>query len=316
MSTTVTAPAPGTQSAPPPPAPNPIWAFLAPLLAPVPLVRSHQDAGAHPRPFATYRVTRAADPRHAVATWPDAEGIATLRAHRSLSVEVQTYGPGAEAAADRLQLRLKADTAAQAAETLGFSLSLVRPAQHVPALLDSARWEERGVVEFTAYALAEAVDPVGLIERAETEGEYREAGVAAPALGTGRATVRVVARPAPAEGGRGVAALEFLGALVEPGLYPVIPSAPYPLTPVALDHEVGAEGGSFTASLVRLRGPGLAEETPAGVTALTVDAPARRTVDIPAAVRAPLAPGDRLAVRIADVTGEPSGAVLAVHFVR
>lgn len=291
---------------------NPVYDLLAPLLAPVPLVRSHQDAPAKARPYATYRVTRNASPRHAVSTPPDDAGGVLLRSHRALAVEVQCYGPGSEGATDRLPDELRRETVTQHAETLGLSIAAIGPAQHVPSLLDSARWEERGIVEFSLYALAEVADTPGLIEHVGVDGEWRdESGDDMPTV-----TVTGTVRPPPPAAGqsRGVVSLEFLGAVVEAGFYAVLPSAPYPLTPVALDHEVGATGGSFTATLVVLRAADPAREAPAGVADLTVDAAARRTVEIPAAARVALAAGDRLAVRIADVAGEPSGALITVHF--
>lgn len=153
-----------------------LYDFLAPLLAPVPLIRANQDGPAPKRPYGTYAIRRASDPRHAVTAGPDADGNAVLRAHRELGVEVQIYGPGSEAKADRLQLVLKAETVAQSAERLGLSLATVQAAQHVPALLDDQRWEERGIVEFAVYVLAEIADTPGLIERVETEAAWRAPG--------------------------------------------------------------------------------------------------------------------------------------------
>lgn len=175
-----------------------LYDFLAPLLAPVPLIRANQDGPSPKRPFATYRVARATDPRHAVTTTPDDDGNNLVRSHRTLGVEVQIYGAGSEAASDRLALALRAETVAQAAERLGFALATVAAAQHVPALLDNARWEERGVVEFTGYALAEIADTPGLIERAEVTQSDPE-GVPVPS-GSGHAVT--VSGPTPARGGR------------------------------------------------------------------------------------------------------------------
>ena len=289
-----------------------LYDFLAPLLAPVPLIRANQDGPAPKRPYGTYAIRTAADPRHPVTTAPDAGGNVTLRAHRAVSAEVQIYGPGSEAAADRLQLALKAETVAQSAERLGLALATVRAAQHVPALLDGQRWEERGIVEFTGYVLAEIADNLGLIERVETAATWGSDADAVPGPSVNRPVVTVT----PAVAATGAASLEWPGIAVEAGLYPVVPSAPYPLTAVALECEAGRSGGAFTVSLLWLPGADPARAAAAGIADLRVSDPARRVIPIPDAARVRLSPGDRLALRVSDVAGEPADAVLTVHFTR
>ena len=141
-------------------------ALLAPLLAPWPLIWARQDA---PRPsgsFATVWVERIGKPPFAVVSPPDAEGVSRSTAMREHAVELTCYGPGGAALADWVAFALGLETHIMRAVSLGVAVAVIRPALAVPTVLDRARHEERGLLEFGLYALDTLDDQVGVIERA------------------------------------------------------------------------------------------------------------------------------------------------------
>ena len=113
----------------------------------------------------------------------------------------------------------------------------------------------------------------------------------------------------------GTASIELGAGDVEADTYAVIPSAPYRLTPIAVEYEAG-EGGTFIADLVWLPDARESLAQSAGASGLRAAAGHRQTHEIPVERRVTLPVRDRLAFRIRDVAGAPTGALLTVHFAR
>lgn len=146
-----------------------LQALLAPIVAPVPLIFANQNAPRPAKPYATLDVQDTRPAAWLVEGEPDADGNATFREHALVNVEVQFFGTGAVERARDLGRRLRLPRHANRATALGLGIARVIAARDVPFLLNETQYEARGVLEFTAYHLAELTDDLGRVERVELQ---------------------------------------------------------------------------------------------------------------------------------------------------
>jgi hypothetical protein len=143
-----------------------LHSLLAPIVSPWPLVMADANAPRPPKPFATLAVNAAEPIGRQVERPVDEAGIIEVVEYRELSVEVQFFGPGCFETAQTVGLRVRLPSQVERAETLGVAVASIARATGVSALLNESQFEERGILEFTAYATEQVDDDVGLIEHA------------------------------------------------------------------------------------------------------------------------------------------------------
>ena len=142
-----------------------LQALLAPIFAPGPVILADQNGSRPAKPYATLAVTGADTSGGSTIELPvNAAGIVAISEHQRLNVEVQCFGVGSFALAQAAGLRLRFPSHVLRAEQLNIGVSLVRRALRVPELLNQSQYEERGILEFTAYMVLAGTDDVGLIE--------------------------------------------------------------------------------------------------------------------------------------------------------
>lgn len=143
--------------------------LLAPILAPIPVILSRQNA---PRPAKPYAALDVQD--NGAAAWlvegpSDANGNAVFTEHRRVSAEVQLFGQGAMDRGSDLGMRLRLPRHVDRAIALGVSVARVHGSTNATLLLNEDQYEERGIFEFTAYHAARITDDLGLIEHADLD---------------------------------------------------------------------------------------------------------------------------------------------------
>jgi hypothetical protein len=150
-------------------------ALVAPLLAPNKLILSEQNGTRPPKPYATITVrsTRPARPQEGPV---DASGIVQIDQQQLNAVEVQFYGDNAVDLANLLSAKLRYPSTQLLADQLNIGIARVNTVLRVPELLNTSQFEERAILEFTAYDTFTGNDNVGLIETVEIEG-FDETGV-------------------------------------------------------------------------------------------------------------------------------------------
>ena len=142
--------------------------LLAPLLAPHNLIMSEQNGTRPAKPFATVSV-RSIRPARATESVPDGVGEIDIWEHRANTVEIQVFGDNASDIASLLALKLRYPSTADRAESLNIGISNITSVLRVPELLNTSQFEERAILEFTAYDLLLGSDNVGLIENVELD---------------------------------------------------------------------------------------------------------------------------------------------------
>lgn len=149
----------------------PVSAFislLTPLLAPNKLILSDQNGTRPAKPYATISV-RTIQPDNVQESIPDDDGEVDVWQHQLNTVEVQFFGDNASELANLLSLKLNFPSTSDKAELLNVGIANVSRVIRVPELLNTSQYEERAILEFTAYDVLLATDNVGVIENVEFE---------------------------------------------------------------------------------------------------------------------------------------------------
>ncbi len=138
--------------------------FLQPIVGQS-IIFSDQNGPRPTKPYATLSV-RSISEQEIIQHNLNSDGIVSLAKLQRMIVEVEYFGLGAFGNAQTLGLRIQAPSQVDRAETFGLSVSQIRSITRVPALLNQSQYEERAILEFTAYIMVEGDDYVGLIEHA------------------------------------------------------------------------------------------------------------------------------------------------------
>lgn len=145
-----------------------LQALLAPLVTPGPLIMADQNGPRPGKPFAALSL-RSTRPFGPIVEQVDENGFVRVTQYLHVNTELQCFGLGGYARSQMVGLRLMMPSNVQRADSLGLAISRVNQALRVPELLNENQYEERGILEFVAYASISADDEVGLIEQVEIE---------------------------------------------------------------------------------------------------------------------------------------------------
>lgn len=145
-----------------------LQALLAPLVAPGPLILAEQNGPRPGKPFSAVAV-RQSRPFGPMVEQVDESGFVRVTQYLHVVTELQCFGLGGFALSQMAGLRLVMPSHIQRADALGLSVARINQAMRVPELLAENQYEERGILEFIAYASISANDEVGLIEQVEIE---------------------------------------------------------------------------------------------------------------------------------------------------
>ncbi len=138
--------------------------FLQPIVGQE-LIFSDQNGPRPSKPYATLLV-RSIFEQNIIHHHLNANGIVSLAKLQRMIIEVQYFGLGAYSKAQILGLKLQSPSNVDRGDVFGISVSQIRGVTRVPELLNQSQYEERAILEFTAYIMVEGDDDVGLIEHA------------------------------------------------------------------------------------------------------------------------------------------------------
>lgn len=138
--------------------------FLQPIVGQE-LIFSEQNGPRPAKPYATLSV-RSISEQEIIQHHLNGDGIVSLAKLQRMIVEVEYFGLGAFSKAQILGLKLQSPSNVDRGDTFGISVSQLRGVTRVPELLNQSQYEERAILEFTAYIMVEGDDNVGLIEHA------------------------------------------------------------------------------------------------------------------------------------------------------
>ncbi len=138
--------------------------FLQPIVGQE-LIFSNQNGPRPAKPYATLAV-RSISEQPIIEHDLNGDGIVSLAKLQRMIVEVEYFGFGAFSKAQILGLKLQSPRNVDRGQEFGISVSELRGVTRVPELLNQSQYEERGILEFTAYIMVEGDDDVGLIEHA------------------------------------------------------------------------------------------------------------------------------------------------------
>lgn len=130
---------------------DPLWALLAPLVSPWPLVFAQQNAAPPPKPYAAVDV-RSVVPLGTILGDPAADGSMSIAGPVLLRVEVNLYGPGCDEKARMAALMLRHPVTAQAGAALNLGVARVVGITGATAFADQPQYEERTILELTVNA--------------------------------------------------------------------------------------------------------------------------------------------------------------------
>src|SRR5690349_21639534 len=155
-------------------------ALVAPLLAPNKLILSNQNGTRPPKPYATISV-RSIRPARPQDTALDDAGITQIDQHQLNTIEIEIFGDNAVILANALAAKLRYTSTQYEADRLNVGIVRIDQVLRVPELLNTSQFEERAILEFTAYDVLLGNDDVGLIEHAVIEATDRTITVDKPA---------------------------------------------------------------------------------------------------------------------------------------
>lgn len=138
--------------------------FLQPIVGQE-LIFSEQNGPRPAKPYATLSV-RSISEQPIIQHQLNGNGIISLAKLQRMIVEVEYFGLGAFSKAQILGLKLQSPSNVIRGDEFGISVSQLRGVSRVPELLNQSQYEERAILEFTAYIMVEGDDDVGLIEHA------------------------------------------------------------------------------------------------------------------------------------------------------
>lgn len=135
---------------------------------PVPIIFANQNGPRPPKPYITLRLSVASPlPVHTGPT--DDAGIRELSAHRAALAQLQVYGPGCWEIAEQLAMSLSKESIQALAETLNITINERVRIQDVPALVDTATYEPRAILDVEASYTTHIDDDVGFIQTVHGE---------------------------------------------------------------------------------------------------------------------------------------------------
>lgn len=151
-----------------------VYDWIAPLVAPAPVVWGHQN---NPRPAKPY-VLAIITPSRAVGqdyvSPPDNNGIATVLGNREFTLMLQYVGAGGYDALERVRTSLEMPTVLQSLHADDIASVRVEDMQDISALADS-RYEDRYMLDATMRVENYCTDAVGLIETVAVQTYYTDA---------------------------------------------------------------------------------------------------------------------------------------------
>ena len=140
-----------------------IYTWLAPLVAPAPVVWGHQNNPRLVKPYVVAVITPARAVGQDYVSPPDANGAATILGNREFTVMLQYVGAGGYDALERVRTSLEMPTVLQALHAADIATVRVTDMQDISALADT-RYEDRYMLDATMRVEHACTDAVGLIE--------------------------------------------------------------------------------------------------------------------------------------------------------
>lgn len=148
-----------------------VWQLISPIVAPLTLIWADQNAPRPALPYLTLRLMAATPAENDARGEVTADGEQDLDNPTSATLEVQAYGTGAENAIASLTKRLRFDQHVDRAVQLGIAIGRRIGVTNLSQLVSDSQFEERAMLEVALLFSGHDVDPVGLIETVEVEGE-------------------------------------------------------------------------------------------------------------------------------------------------
>lgn len=151
--------------------PAPLYALLAPLVAPETLEDAMSNGGRPAKPYAALRVRRALTTARG-KVGPDAAGMMRHTAGVTYELEIIFHGLDGLARAQAAEARFEFDETLRRACALGLGFGRSNGATEVPIFVDRMQHEEAGMLDFNVYGVIETIEDVGLIEHAVITGRF------------------------------------------------------------------------------------------------------------------------------------------------
>jgi hypothetical protein len=142
--------------------------LVSSLVAPNKLILSDQNGTRPAKPYATISV-RTVTPARPQQSIPDATGAIDISQQQLNNIEIQFFGDNSVELANNLSLKLRFPSTSVLADTLNVGIGRVNQVLRVPELLNASQFEERAILEFTAYDVLSGIDQTDLIEKVEIE---------------------------------------------------------------------------------------------------------------------------------------------------
>ena len=155
--------------------PTPAAAALQSVLAaiaPCPVIFADQNTTQPARPFVLLRTLSERGTENEEYRPVRSDGTAEVRSPATETIELQAYGNGANALLHDLRQRLRWETTTDRMEAAAISIGTRGAVQSISALLGTAAWEERALMEIGVMSMQSSLDPVGLIETVNTTGNF------------------------------------------------------------------------------------------------------------------------------------------------
>lgn len=132
----------------------------------VPVILADQNGPRPAKEYITIKLMpgRASKPHRGSV---DDEGMQAVAAHRSVSVQLQVYGPRGWDIAEHLSLRLFSEEIVTLLDELNITFEGDPRIQDIPELIDNHTYEPRVIVEFESVYTRSILDDVGFIHTVE-----------------------------------------------------------------------------------------------------------------------------------------------------
>lgn len=143
--------------------PKALEEFLFPLCRPMTAIWAFQNGERPKKPYVSFNATtHSGGPIHYLGV--DAQGMANYAEHRTIAVEMNVYGVDAVETAQRIAMLMRSHLNVAKADALGLGLGQFQQVRRIPQLLQGSQYEERAILEFTAFVVGQVSEDVGLIE--------------------------------------------------------------------------------------------------------------------------------------------------------
>ena len=149
----------------------PAYALIAPL-AGITTIWANQNAPRPAKPYVSLRIASRKTDEHDEYGPVTADGTQVVVANSEITLEVQAYGDGAQAALEAVRAKLGLQTVVQSTAALGIAVRSRGQVMNVTQLLDASSFEDRAVLEVVIGYRENVTDTVGLIQSITGTGVY------------------------------------------------------------------------------------------------------------------------------------------------